>query len=53
MLPGPLGFTIIDTHIFFKNRVELDRFFIVVHVQTEDDNWNFSLAKFETFGNLA
>ena len=26
--------------------------FIVVHVQTKDDNRNFSSAKFETFGNL-
>ena len=27
-------------------------FFMVVHVQTKVDNRNFSLAKFETFGNL-
>ena len=26
--------------------------FMVVHLQTKDDNWNFSSAKFETFGNL-
>ena len=25
---------------------------MAVHVQTKDDNWRFSLAKFETFGNL-
>ena len=25
---------------------------MVVHVQTKDDNWNFSSAKFETFGNF-
>ena len=25
---------------------------MVVHVQTKDDNWNFSSAKLETFGNL-
>ena len=26
--------------------------FMVVHMQTKDDNWNLSSAKFETFGNL-
>ena len=25
---------------------------MVVEVQNKDDNWNFSSAKFETFGNL-
>ena len=25
---------------------------MVVHMQTKDDNWNFSSAKDETFGNL-
>ena len=25
---------------------------MVVHVQTKDDNWQFSSAKFDTFGNL-
>ena len=25
---------------------------MVVQVQTKDDHWNFSSAKFETFGNL-
>ena len=25
---------------------------MAVHVQTKDDNWRFSLAEFETFGNL-
>ena len=27
-------------------------FFMVVQVQIKDDNWNFSSAKFETFGSL-
>ena len=25
---------------------------MVVHVQTKDDNWNFSSAEVESFGNL-
>ena len=51
MLPGPQGFAIIGTHVLLK-KGQIRLFFMVVHMQTKDDNWNFSSAKFETFENL-
>ena len=35
-----------------ENRVKLGHLFMAVHVQTKDDNWNFSSAKVETFVTL-
>ena len=34
---------------FVKTGLNLAVF--VVHMQAKDDNWNFSLTKFETLGN--
>ena len=38
MLPGPPGFTIIGTHILLKLGL-IRLFFMVVHVQTQNDNY--------------